>query len=350
MISVITYNLWHGLSPQGILRFKEIEPRSRRKEREKLQVQLLQQHRASIVFLQEVNPIERRAKELSKKVNMQEVHHRDNSGIRWGQWGAPLNLDSGLCTLFDENHYFEWSEAVPLSGKTSSLIGDKGSFQLKESRFALLLSTIHSEVGRTLWVNTHLHHGIEMNETIVEQLNDLQKKEVISEGVKEEIIERLKRADERRHHEVTILLNKLESLKNRYNLIVIGGDFNARPESSLFERFYKNGFQSMAKSLGDFSPSWDPPKNMANFTLARDHISTFLLEDLSFDFKVRQCLQELAESWESQPRRIDDFLVWSATGRVEISNPQLIGVPMDKEMAPSDHFGVQSEIRWRKRE
>ncbi len=326
-----------------------MEPKTRRQVRYQLQVELLKQlDDCDFYFLQEVNPVARRSRQLAKTLGMEFYHCRDNSGIKWGAWGVPANLDSGLCTLISDRQYVESYRVVRLSEGRHTFLSQKASFQLSEGRSALFVSTFSKESGRSLWVNTHLHHGIEMSENIQAQVVDLRKAGKISEGVEEELLLRLQAADDRRQREVETLLKELESEKNRYNLIVVAGDLNATPKSKTLERLNEFGFEALETQSIEGQPlvTWDPKRNQANHILSRKYIPSLLLEDLSFDKKTVHHLEELARSWEYQPRKIDYLLGWSKTGILQVKSSTLVGVPEVYDLAPSDHFGVLSEFIW----
>lgn len=349
MAKVLTYNLWHGLSPEGVLRFREMEPKTRKQLRYHLQSEMLRKLAdCDLCFLQEVNPVELRSKELAQALGMEPYFCRDNSGIKWGPWGLPANLDSGLCTLVSERQYVEGHRVVRLSEGRHTYLSSKASFQLSESRSALFVSTFSDESGRSLWVNTHLHHGIEMSEMIRSQIAELRKSGEISEGVEEELLLRLQAADERRHLEVEVLLREIESEKSRYNLIVLAGDLNVTPESESFQRLSEYGFEILETQKTADTPlvTWDPVRNQANHILSKEYIPALLLEDLSFDKKTVLHLEELARSWEYRPRKIDYILGWSPSGDIHVKHSELLGLPESHNLAPSDHFGVLSEFGW----
>ena len=345
MAKVLTYNLWHGLSPEGVLRFREMEPRTRKNLRHQLQQELLKSFRdCDFCFLQEANPVGARSKNLAGLLNMDPFHCRDNSGVKWGEWGIPANLDSGLCTLVSDRQYVESSRVVRLSEGKNTILSKKASFQLSEGRSALFVSTFSEESGRSLWVNTHLHHGIEISDAIRDQVADLQKTGEISEAVEEELLLRLQAADERRESEVDVLLRELDSEKDRYNLIVLAGDLNATMASTTFQKLRDFGFENL--ETGDPLVTWDPERNYANHFLSREYIPALLLEDLSFDSKIVHHLEELARSWEYSPRKIDYILGWSKTGAIQVKKSDLFGLPDSHDLAPSDHFGVVTEFDW----
>lgn len=351
MFRVATYNLWHGMVPEGTLRLKEIEPVTRRRERERLQEVVLRDVKADVLLLQEVNPLQARAHRWAELLQRRPYFHRDNAGLKLGTWGFPLNLDSGLLTLLDDRHHIEWVRGLPLSGSRRAWIKQPFSLQWSESRLALMVSAFMKDWGRVLWVNTHLHHGIEMSGQIEAELAEIQKEGLISESVHLELKSRLKAADVRRAHEVETLLATLQPMMSRYNAVILGGDFNSTPDSSVMKMLLDLGFRSLTQNdRGDEEFTWNPGQNQANHVLWRDFIPALLLEDLSFNSKVVERLHKMAQSWEARPRKIDYLLGWSNTGELQAQKTKLFGFESPGSMAPSDHFGVMTEVSWSARD
>lgn len=348
MLSLLTYNLWHGLSPKGILRFQEVEPRSRRELRQNIQVELLKELPTDVLFLQEVNPIHKRSQQLAKFLGYQAVFERDNSGIKLGKLGPPYNLDSGLCTLLSSSQHIEWKKAIDLSGEATAWMSEKLSLQLTESRRALFVAAVNDHTGRTLYVNTHFHHGIEMNKLVYDEIKDLREQKMISEGVEAELLERLESADLRRQKEMRRLVEEIEVQKSRFNLIVVGGDFNCTPNSEVLKILTNRGFIRLDDSSTESSYTWDESKNSSNHKISQEHIATLLLDDLSFDSKVVDKLHEMAVNWEKIPRRIDDIYAWSQTGEWQVGKTQVFGEEDEKiGLSASDHLGFRVEVNWK---
>ena len=98
-LTVLNYNIWHGLNPTSALRFDEFETRERREAR---LAGFLEQARAldpDIIFLQEVNPAPDRSKGIARALGYDRVFLVDNAGIKIGSLGLPTNLRSGLAIL-----------------------------------------------------------------------------------------------------------------------------------------------------------------------------------------------------------------------------------------------------------
>jgi len=343
---IATYNLWHGLSPTHWLRFETLEPKTRRKEREELQVEMLKDQNLDAVFLQEVNPVRARSKELAHKLEMQRFWGRDNAGVKIGSLGAPFNLDSGLSLMLSQEFISEWSRSIYLSGDKYSALSQLGALQWTESRYALLTSVITPRWGRVLFINTHLHHGLELRKNVLEGLSALVEEGKISGAVAEDITERIRQADERRSTEVARLLNEIEEIKERYSFILLGGDFNSTAEAQVFSSLTSFGFEPLqTHSPGDLK-TYDHERNKSNFQFTFNFKAPILVEDLSFDKAVVSLLQQRLKQWEMAPRQIDFLYGWSQTGSFKVHDSHLFGEESGDQLAPSDHLGLASEA-WR---
>src|SRR6185503_11668007 len=100
---LLTYNLWHGIAPAGRWRFRSLEPRARREERELLQLQLVRSQAADVTLLQEVNPLAARRRLWEDRLGMTAFAQPDLTGFKWRGYGWPHNLGSGLVTLVNRS-------------------------------------------------------------------------------------------------------------------------------------------------------------------------------------------------------------------------------------------------------
>lgn len=342
----LTYNLWHGLSPTSPIAYEALEPVGRRQLREQLQVQLLKDLKPDVCFFQEVNPSNKRAPMLAKELGMNFTFQPDLVGLKLFGLGIPVNLNSALVTLAGSSFGLRKVEGVSLSRPGVNLVHSWGSWQLKEERFALFSETMLPKWGRVLMVNTHMHHGLEATPPFLEALEKLATEMDLSPAIASEIRSRLNKGSERRAHEMEVLLATLEKHQERYEVVVIGGDFNASPES---------GFGSVLRELG-FRDAWleahpeggglsfDSTRNEANHLLQSQFPLTLVVEDLSFSAKTVEALLALARQQENRPRRIDYLWVRSNSLRLGVKSAQLVGLPNSEGLAPSDHFGVCADI------
>lgn len=202
--------------------------------------------------------------------------------------------------------------------------------------------------GRVLLINTHLHHGLEATPAMLTELDRLAKELDLSEDVVLELKSRLAAGSERRARELAVLLEAVARYESRYEVVMIGGDFNASPEGGFGEALRAAGFQdvwSAAHSAdGDPGLTFDATRNPANHLLQADFPLTLVVEDLSFAPKVKEALLALAHKQESRPRRIDYLWMRAASAPLAVNDVRMVGQPDAEGLAPSDHFGVCADV------
>jgi len=238
-------------------------------------------------------------------------------------------------------------EAIRLSGgQGRSFVRKWASFQLQEERFAVFAETRKKGVGRILLINTHLHHGIEATEAFLEKLKAAMDECELSTSARSEIHERLFAGNERRDREMSVLLRELEKLHSRYDLVILGGDFNCEPSGDVGQKLRDLGFSDVWKRDHpvDAGFTYDREQNIANHILQDRFPSTLMVEDLSFSAKTKEMLVKLVQEQERRARRIDQLWFRSPLRKVVQVRSQLIGFPNEQGMAPSDHFGLVADL------
>ncbi len=342
----LSYNLWHGLTPSSPVAFESLEPQGRRLLREQAQIDLLKSLKPDVCFFQEVNPAASRAPKFASELNMSFAYQPDLVGLKLFGVGLPLNLNSGLAILAGKSFGLKRLEGASLSRPGRHLVHAWGSWQLKEERFALFTEAMLPKWGRVLLVNTHLHHGLEATPDFLASLDKLAKELEIPDGIVAEIKSRLALGSDRRVRELSVLMKALEKYQRRYEVIVLGGDFNARPGGELSGILQEQGFRDMWAAVHPEQPgySFDSIANAANHILQRNFPLTLIVEDLSFSLKTKEALIALARGQEMQPRRID--YIWTRGGSLSLQarRVELVGLPDSDGLAPSDHFGVCADL------
>lgn len=343
---LLTYNLWHGLSPSTPVAFEALEPVARRKLREQMQIELLRDTGPDLCFFQECNPVVKRAPALAKALNMEQCFQPDLVGTKLFGVGFPMNLNSGLAIMAAAKWGLKKIGGLSLSRPGANLVHSWGSWQLKEERFALFAETLLPGWGRVLLVDTHLHHGLESTAAILTDLEKAGKDLELSDNILNEVKMRLLRGNEKRAQEFAVLMAAVHDLQARYETVVIAGDLNVTPGSELGSILQQNGFQDVWMAANGEAPgySFDGEKNKANHVMTARFPLTLVVEDLSFSVKVKDALLEMARRHESKPRRIDYLWLRSNSGRLKVKTARLVGLPSADGMAPSDHFGVCADI------
>ena len=345
----VTFNLWHGLTPGTPVAFDELEPAGRKALREELQFDVLRELQPDICFFQETNPVGPRAAHFSTELGMDYCFQPDLVGMKLFGLGIPYNLNSGLLTMARRPLGLKCLEGVSLSRPGTNLVHSWGSWQLKEERFALFSETMLPKWGRVLLINTHLHHGLEATPGFLQELEQLANEMDLSEGVVSELKSRLAAGSERRGRELAALLDALKQYESRYEVVILGGDFNASPEGGFGSELRDAGFVDVWGAAHPVEPgfSFDSTRNQANHRMLTEFPITLVVEDLSFSSKVKEALMALARRQESRPRRIDYLWMRANSSKLEVATARLFGEPNSEGLAPSDHFGVCADIELR---
>ncbi len=338
-MKILTYNLWHGLTPSSAVSMEYLEPEARRRQRLLMQLKLIKSLEFDLGLFQEVNPLFERASELEAETEKSTTYQSDLVGIKILGMGLPNFLNSGLLTLAEGKYHLRRVRGVKLSGPGRSFVSPWLSFQLKEERYALLSEFLHPQWGRGLVVNTHLHHGLELTDPLTEEIRTASKEFGLSSTVENEIFDRLLKGNERRLKEMKRLIDEVMKIQDRYNVILIGGDFNARPESEVGQLLKEYDFKDSFTMQSEVSEAYtyDRERNSANHKLQARFPLTVRFEDLSFSKKITLGLREILTRHEHSQRRIDQ--VWVKSSFRFKSKVELIGLEEEAGFAPSDHFG-----------
>lgn len=361
-LKVITYNVWHGLSPQGYyIKSKELEFKERKSQRVEMHIKAFKEQNADILFLQEVNPItpffgKSLAKKYAKALGMDVVTQQDNCGIKIFNLGLPYNLNTGLVILAKKSLNLGKLLSKKLSGSMGGCFSIF-SFQLSEFRYALF-AEVEIDNKKTLIVNTHLHHGSSMA-VLGPTFKRLLLNGVLRQTAYEDIARQVKRGEKRRYSEAWRLLKTLETVKYKrgYENVILSGDFNASPRSDTIQLVKNSGFVSLGahktwvprknKNISDFSEDFDPPYSFP----IRSRLSTEdLLEKKGepkdvfyYTKKEVEALRSVFYREQLLPIKLDYIFVSKSIAQRAMKT-QLFGHQEQNGLHGSDHFGVVSQL------
>ncbi len=365
-LRVLTYNLWHGLNPEGQLLFEELEPQSRRQRRFQQQDQVIFKEAFphtrgfDVAFLQEVSPLPKRLKSWLSQDFLRGQGQMDSAGLKLFGLGPPFNLKSGLVTLTHRDWSARKLKSLQLSGRAS--ISSWASLQLEESRWALAHEMLHPQWGRVLLINVHLHHGLQWDHEVEAALEDWVQGYKISPHDRARVFALLRAGSQRRLKEVQRLLRFVAEAESAYGLVILGGDFNSTLNTEEFSRLLEAGFVEAWSQWGRGGQglSFDPGANRANHQLLQHFHPSWLkeLEEMKREQGASraqaeraggalEALEALLGQLESRPRRIDALLVKNRHPRFKPSpqsSVRLIGVEPTLGLMPSDHFGLALEL------
>lgn len=339
---VLSFNLWHGLSPSSPLAFEALEPDTRRRLREDLQISTIKSLNPDFCLLQEVNPVPTRGPAVVAAIDMDGEFQGDLVGLKVLGVGLPFNLHSGLAITAAKKFGLKRVDAISLSRPNFNWVRMWASWQLKEERFALFCESMVPGIGKVLLVDTHLHHGMEVTPDFEAKIDEMVKTFELNSSFVSELKERLRRGDERRRSEVAVLMSAIKKIEKKYSAVIVCGDLNANPDSELFHIFKEMGFRDawLEANPTDVGFSWDRTTNEANHLLQARFPLSLVLEDLTFSAKMKEHLLGLARVQENRPRRIDYVWFKSHGVNLKVTRAELVGKPNAEGLAPSDHFGV----------
>ncbi len=342
----LTFNLWHGLAPSSPVAFKALEPVERRKLREQLQLKVISDISPDFAFFQEANPAARRVQEFADLLDGEAFTQPDLVGLKLFGLGIPFNLNSGLITAAKREWGLRWIEAISLLRPGMNLVHQWGSWQLREERFALFTETMLPGWGKVLFVNTHLHHGLEKTDKLRQEFERVADELHLQASAVSELKARLLKGNQRRAQEVSVLAENLERLEKRFAAVVMCGDFNSDPKSETAESFRRMGFRDAWAEANANDPglTFDGENNVANHLLQAGFPLTMTVEDLTFSLKAKESLDAMVRRQEARPRRIDFIWFKGIDVNLKVTKAELVGRPDPSGFAPSDHFGVCADI------
>lgn len=335
---VVTWNLWHGLSPTEKWWFEELEPQGRRELRFELQEEILKDLSADICLFQEVNPVRARSKKIARALGCAEIHQADSKGLKLFNIGFPLNLNSGLSIVHSKKLKCLDIQFTNLSG-SSPLLSDWGSIQWEENR-VLLAATFEAQNGRLITVaNTHFHHGLELTEKLQNSFEDL------SVEVRSELLQRLSRGDERRKEELDVALSEIKRLKQKCDVMIFGGDLNLSPFTENYNSIQGAGFVDLWSKLrgGEAGFSFDCSLNSSNHRFQERFRLPYETDDLTFQAEMKERLALTLREADRRPRRID-YLWANDEAAGTFNRIELFGFENKNGVAPSDHFGLVADF------
>ncbi|MBK7842964.1 MAG: hypothetical protein IPJ71_04610 [Bdellovibrionales bacterium] len=340
----LTYNLWHGLDGRGRLFFGELEPRGRRLLRGQAQVRSLRVWKPDILFFQEFNPVFPAAYYFSSELQLSHIEQLDLSGVKIFGIGPPFNLQSGLSIMAKPDWRLKSLGGLKLSGRWPSSRGPF-SLQFEESRYALFGEIQHPSWGRVLLVNLHLHHGVEYESEWTELIDRYVSEGSVSESVGRSIKMDLGKGDRRRLKEICRVFDFLKPIRNRYDLVVLGGDFNSGPQSLVAKKILDLGFNDAwaLGGSGDLGLTWDREKNRENHLLNGSFRANFEFEVKGIPGGLERALIERVRHSERCARRID-FLYFRTSHSYKLKADLFKGLDPGGKMVGSDHFGVGLEL------
>lgn len=350
-MKVLSYNVWHSLNGRPSVLMKKLEPESRIQQRQDLQTKNFKAFDPGLMFLQELNPVRSRALQISRSLNLSEVHQSDNCGVKVFGFGIPSILNSGIAILAKKSWGLTKIGGYKLSGSGLSLCNDWIGFQLSELRYGLLAELSHPALGLLLIVNTHLHHGPSWSLPLERALKLLASEATLTTAQRIKLESRLRAAEQRRLEELQVLTRQIniQYSKKIYQGIILAGDFNMDSGSLeyrfLMDQGYIDAWSIDKQSKGPLHDefTWNSVTNEANHRFGKKFYYPISFDGLGLEKKaLKRVLTVLKQATPSR-RRIDYIFV-SPSLKDHMTPTQLFGDKPDATsgLMGSDHYGVST--------
>jgi endonuclease/exonuclease/phosphatase family metal-dependent hydrolase len=343
-LRVLTFNVWHGLrAGESTGKFPGEDP-ERMQRRFDWQIEEIRRLGPDLLFLQEVNPNQKKARRYAEALGYDEIHKVASCGIHLGKLiKIPKNVNDGLAILARPELGLRRVGKKRLSGNAACTA--TFGFQTKESRYALF-GEITVGGRKILVATTHLSSPPFVPEGFENELDRLVSEGAIEAGQREEILELLESRRTRNLYETRKLLDQTDRHRRRLTPsgyptpAILAGDFNTQPGTPSIAAVEKGGFRNAAS--GPDYLTWDPVRNRENFGIGSKR-------SLPLPTFENAEIEEMLERRRTAARQID-YVFLSKELRAVTAE-----MVMDRErngVYPSDHFGILvvvdlSEIRSR---
>lgn len=324
-LRVVTFNVWHGLRPDGgKLRLAGEDP-DRKRRRFGWQIEQLRALDPDLLLLQEVNPNQRESRRYAAALGMDEIHKVANCGVHLGPIKIPANVNEGLAILAKPDLELRRVGSKRLSGDARCAAG--WGFQTKESRY-VLFGEVDLDGAKILVANTHLSVPPYVLPGFETRLGEMVAEGSLDANQRRTIVETLRRKRQRNLAEVGRLLDQIERRTSGHAGIILGGDFNAIPGSASIRSVEAAGFRAAASGPG--FETRDPIRNAENKAIG-ERISPQLP---TYDLTE---LEDWLRRGDEVARQIDFVFVSSEWS---IGEAALVLDGRKEGLVASDHFGI----------
>ncbi|MDP8223625.1 MAG: endonuclease/exonuclease/phosphatase family protein [Candidatus Lernaella stagnicola] len=331
-LTVVTYNMWHGLNPTGLIMFEEQETTADRDRRMRGFYHHVRALNPDIIFLQEVNPAPGLSRRLAADLGYDHTFIVDNAGVKIGAFGPPFNFRSGQAILAKPDLHLQALGGTKLSGKFGWAAWHS-SLQFSEFRDAVAAAVTVNQ-RRVLLMGLHAHHGPEADREIQEGLDELEAAGVIDSARRQEILSKFAQASVRRRGELEKALAFASRIGMDRGPVLFAGDFNASPDSP--ELMWLKNEQQFASVTADEDPAsllitWDHRRNL-NTHYFHDFVPVHIFEP-----DVMRVLNPLVVTGS---KRIDYVFHRGFGESYRVVEAGLFGEELFEGHYASDHFGV----------
>ena len=336
-LSVLTFNVWHGVrSGESRKKFPGEEP-DRFEKRFAWQIEELRRLDPDVMFFQEVNPNQPLSRRYAEALGYDEIHKVTSCGLHLGAiYKIPKNVNEGVAILAKPELGLRRVGKKRLSG--DAMCSATWGFQTKESRY-VLFGEITVDGRRALLATTHLASPSFTPADFDQQLEALVEADELTAGQRDEILAARDRKLDRNTRESQRLLREIDRIRARIAVpatempVILGGDFNAEADRPGIIEIRQAGFAEVAS--GPDYLTWNPVINEENYTIGtRRHYSL-----PTFDVPE---IEAMLDQRHDSPRQIDHLFVSEG---IETLAAEMVLNEAKNGIYPSDHFGILATLR-----
>ncbi len=338
-MKLLTINVWTGLDYNGLFKMGEYESPGKRKLRFRSLVAQVRELSPDVIFIQEANPVGKYARDLALALNMDEIHQVVNGGIKVGSLGIPANLKEGLVILARSELSVRKVDTWKLSGSTG-IHSDYITFHLDEAVLALV-GKVTAGGQEIFLVNVHLVAAPQIPEDLTDLKEAVLARNELDEAAYNEALVKWRQRQQRRFEEIKILIENLKRLSPDTPCIV-GGDFNAEPDSMEMNLFKDQGV--FMDGLIDDEAGLN--QDAANFTWDVELNENTVVSAKATDARgrVRKGFDYLAALAGCRSRRLDYMFLGKSFSKADITEGRIVLNKHMDDVLASDHFGVLLEV------
>ncbi len=329
-LKIVDFNVWMGNTGRGKIQMPDFETKSQRTSRYEAQVEALKALAPDVLFLQELSPIRKRAYHIAEALGMDVILRGDNSGIRIGPVGLPLNLNMGVAIFAKKELNLIQVEVEPwrmsrgvLPGFPWGFANKWISFQLSERR-VYLVGQIQWQGQELVLLNTHFHSDPDLSSVNLEIIQSLEQERSITSAEVQAIKTQMKHSDAIRDQGADFLI---EVLKGESRPIIVAGDFNVHSDNKLIKKFIGAGYIDYTSGI-PFTWEPDNPLVKCQETFNQTHLAP--LNGVS-RFMIQRDLV---------PRKLDYIFGRGFTPVMKVDKATRID-PVFNKLPLSDHHAVQ---------
>jgi endonuclease/exonuclease/phosphatase family metal-dependent hydrolase len=312
-ISVVTVDVWSGLTYSGIFRVREYENSAAREFRYDLLSAGLADIAPDIIAIQDANPLPAYVERLSGDLGYESVSAVRQAGVRIGPVGLPTNLREGSALLAIRERALTHLSTGQLTGAGA---GNVAAFQfgaasnIVAARLQVADRPVY--VFTTRWTPSP-HADRDRMRTLIDRYDsgDLSGPDLL-DLMQEAVDGGARRLDEAER--TLVFINEIAG----QSPVILMGSFHALPESDEMQLLREAGFVDVWQVVGrGAGATYDPAANT--------NIRSF----------------ELSPS--DEPERIDYIFIRGDD--IAARNVRLIFNRPTYGVFPSDHYGVYAELR-----